>query len=57
MKYRLMIAGLVGALAVMGLMSSAETLAKADGTVSATKLPLDARMAKVEFETATFGLG
>lgn len=57
MKLRLMIAGLVGALAIMGLMSSAETLAKADGTVSATKLPLDAKTAKMKFETATFGLG
>lgn len=34
-----------------------EILAKADGKVSATKLPLDVKTAKVKFETATFGLG
>lgn len=34
-----------------------EALPKADGKVSATTLPLDAKTAKIKFETATFGLG
>jgi len=57
MRFRLLIAGLMGGSFFMGLISSAETLAKADGTVSAKKLPLDAKTAEVKFATATFGLG
>jgi hypothetical protein len=55
MKIRLIILGAVASWAVMA--GLAEPLPKADGKVSATMLPLDAKTAKVKYETATFGLG
>jgi hypothetical protein len=55
MKIRLIILGAIASWAVMA--GLAEPLPKADGKVSATTLPLDAKTAKVKFETATFGLG
>lgn len=57
MKIRLLIGGIVAALAAMAGFATGENLAKADGKVSATVLPLDVARAKVKFETATFGLG
>ncbi|MGD1979580.1 MAG: hypothetical protein PVJ98_09310 [Akkermansiaceae bacterium] len=57
MKFRLMIAGIVGGFAIMAGFAPGEALPKADGKVSATTLPLDAKTAKIKFETATFGLG
>ncbi|MFT6178161.1 MAG: hypothetical protein ACI9NQ_001183 [Paracoccaceae bacterium] len=57
MKFRLIIGGVVAGLALMAGIAPGEKLAKADGKVSATKLPLDVKSAKVKFETATFGLG
>jgi len=41
----------------MASIAPGEKLAKADGKVSATTLPLDKKTAEVKFETATFGLG
>ncbi|MDF1710891.1 MAG: hypothetical protein P1U90_01550 [Akkermansiaceae bacterium] len=55
MKIRLIILGAVASWAVMA--GLAEPLPKADGKVAATILPLDAKTAKVKYETATFGLG
>ncbi|MEN8772561.1 MAG: hypothetical protein ABF379_16135 [Akkermansiaceae bacterium] len=55
MKFRLIILGAVASWAVMA--GLAEPLPKADGKVSASTLPLDAKTARVKFETATFGLG
>lgn len=57
MKIHLLIAGTVAALGLMAGNAAEEKLAKADGKVSATTLPLDAETAKVKCETATFGLG
>lgn len=57
MRFHLLIVAGMGILGMFGLTSRAEVLPKADGTVSATKLPFDAKMAKKNFETATFGLG
>ena len=57
MKFRLMIGGAVGILAVMAGFAPGEALPKADGKVSAKTLPLDAKTAKIKYETATFGLG
>ena len=57
MKIRLLIGGSIAALAVMAGFATGEDLAKADGKVSATTLPLDAEKSKVKYETATFGLG
>ena len=57
MKFRLIIGGVIAGLALMSGLATGEKLAKADGKVSAVTLPLDAKMAKVKFETATFGLG
>lgn len=47
-------ASLFGPMAGLG---KGEVLPKADGRVVAVKLPLDARLAKAKYETATFGLG
>ena len=55
LKNRVIILGAVASWAVMS--GLAETLPKADGKISATTLPLDAKTSKVKFETATFGLG
>ena len=55
MKIRLIILGAVARWAVMS--GLAEPLPTADGKVSATTLPLDAKTSKLKFETATFGLG
>ena len=57
MKFYLLIATVVGVWGMFGITRSAEVLPKADGSVSARKLPLDVKMATKEFETATFGLG
>lgn len=57
MKIQLLIAGAIAALAVMVGLANGEKLAKADGKVAATTLPLDAKLAKKKYETATFGLG
>ena len=57
MKIRLLIAGCVGALAIMVSLATGEDLAKADGKVSAVTLPYDVAQSKVKYETATFGLG
>jgi hypothetical protein len=57
MKYRLIIGGAIAGLAIMAGIAPGEKLAKADGKVSATTLPLDKNTAEVKFETATFGLG
>jgi|AntAceMinimDraft_12_1070368.scaffolds.fasta_scaffold09859_2 hypothetical protein len=57
MKLRLIILGTVAAFAIMAGVAPGEKLAKADGKVSATTLPLDAKTAKVKYETATFGMG
>jgi len=57
MKIRLIIGGAIAGLAIMAGIAPGEKLAKADGKVSATVLPLDEKTAKVKFETATFGLG
>lgn len=57
MKIRLIILGTIAAFAIMAGVAPGEKLEKADGKVSATSLPLDAKTAKVKFETATFGLG
>ena len=57
MKIRLLIGGTIAALGIMAGFATGENLAKADGKVSATTLPLDAEISKVKYETATFGLG
>lgn len=57
MKIRLIIGGAIAGLAIMAGIAPGENLPKANGKVSATELPLDAKTAKVKFETATFGLG
>ncbi len=36
---------------------TADTLPTEDGIVSATKLPADRDSSRIEYETATFGLG
>jgi len=57
MKIRLLIGGSIAVLAVMAGFATGEDLAKADGKVSATTLPLDVANSKIKYETATFGLG
>lgn len=57
MNIRLLIGGSIAALAVMAGFAAEENLAKADGKVSATTLPLDVANSKIKYETATFGLG
>lgn len=57
MKFKLIILGTVAAFAIMAGIAPGEKLAKADGKVSATTFPFDAKMAKVKYETATFGMG
>jgi len=58
MKYRLIIGGAIAGLAIMaGIAPGEDKLAKADGKISATILPLDKKSAEIPFETATFGLG
>ncbi|MCX8239170.1 MAG: hypothetical protein ACJAT6_000314 [Akkermansiaceae bacterium] len=57
MKFRLIIGGVIAGLALMAGIAPGEKLPKADGKVSAMTLPLDAKTAKVKFQTATFGLG
>ncbi|MFT4548062.1 MAG: hypothetical protein ACI8XO_004981 [Verrucomicrobiales bacterium] len=37
--------------------NSDEILVLEDGSISATKLPLDAKTAQQDYETATFGMG
>jgi len=60
MNFRLLIGGAVAGLALMVGDAPGERLvklAKADGTVSAKTLPLDAETARIKFNTATFGIG
>ncbi len=57
MNDRWFIFGMVALFVVLGDFGKGEVLPKADGKVSAVKLPLDARLAKAKYETATFGLG
>lgn len=57
MKFRLIILRVAAAFLAMAGIANGEVLPKANGKVSATKLPLDAKTAKVKYETATFGLG
>ena len=57
MKFRLIIPKVAAVFLAMAGIGNSEVLPKADGKVAATKLPLDAKVAKVKFETATFGLG
>ena len=57
MKFRLIIPKVAAVFLAMAGIGNSEVLPKADGKVAATKLPLDAKIAKVKFETATFGLG
>lgn len=57
MTFRLIIPKVAAVFLAMTGIGSGEVLPKADGKVAATKLPLDAKIAKVKFETATFGLG
>lgn len=57
MKFRLIILRVAAAFLAMAGIANGEVLPKSNGKVAATKLPLDAKTAKVKYETATFGLG
>lgn len=57
MKLALIIVGVVAGFFLMSEIAPGEKLPKADGKVSATQLPLDAKTAQIKFETATFGIG
>lgn len=59
MKARVTFRIILAAIAVMiGIAAiNGENLVKEDGTVSATKLPMDQENAKASYETATFGMG
>ncbi len=56
MKWMALLTLGVGSLAGLQIMMS-EDLKTEDNSIAATALPLDLQTSKVDFETATFGLG